>query len=140
VEVQQAGGHDGFPEKAGQGREKHQHAEQKAQHRIAMAVDAVGLAQEQQGNGQADAKAADGQQPYADIGQPAALAQKVQFREAARDEVLFLRVAQQFFQLARAVDDAGQPPGHGADHAGHGRQEEHRRQRQLDAVGDGIGV
>jgi hypothetical protein len=41
---------------------------------------------------------------------------------------------------ARTVDDAREAPGHRRDHAGDGREQEHGRDGELDAMGDGVGV
>ena len=44
------------------------------------------------------------------------------------------------FHQPGPVDDAGQPSGDRADHPRDGGEQEHRRDRQLDAVGDGCAV
>ncbi len=49
----------------------------------------------------------------------------VQLHQSALDELLIGAGAYTVFHHTRPVNDARQPPGHGADHACHGRQKEH---------------
>ena len=47
---------------------------------------------------------------------------------------------QALFELARPVDDAGQTRRNGTDHSGHRGEQKHRRDGQLNAMRDGVGV
>lgn len=68
------------------------------------------------------------------------LAQDRQLHQQALGEFLIGAGSHTLVQHAGSVDDAGQPPGHGSDHAGHRRQKGHGCHRQLDAVGDRGGI
>ena len=67
-------------------------------------------------------------------------AQGAKFGQATLNDRVILRCAYPLLYHPRAVDDAGQPPGNGGNHAGHGGQQEHRRHRQLNAMGDGVRI
>ena len=88
----------------------------------------------------ADQEGAGRQQRDTAIGQPPAQQQLTQLRVSARQKLDIGRSAGPVLDQPRAVDDACQPPGHRADHARHGGQQEHRRHGQLYAVGDDVGI
>jgi hypothetical protein len=69
------------------------------------------------------------------VGQPAALAQLGQLGLGAVEERRVGAVARAVLHQPGAVDDAGQPPGDGADHPGHRRQQEHRAPRRAGCRG-----